>query len=157
MSNLWFIQATWLIMQICKLKKLLKVAKVANKLNFLFYPSRSWINQKTLYLWTFPGLVHNIWDRLLDYYLPYHHVTPTPHHITSHRISSHHIALTITSHRILSYHITSHRIASHRIASHHITQRQITSDERRTTSTTYTSQLELCHCISLALFHPHLT
>ena len=40
---------------------------MANKLNFLFYPSRSWINQKTLYLWTFPGLVHNIWDHLLDY------------------------------------------------------------------------------------------
>ena len=43
-------------MLIWLLKKLLKVAKLATKLNLLQYPSRTQINQKTLYLTTFPGL-----------------------------------------------------------------------------------------------------
>ena len=36
-------------------EKSLKGDKVATKLNCLIYPSRTWINQKTWDLWTFPG------------------------------------------------------------------------------------------------------
>ena len=40
---------------------------MATKLNCLKYPSRTRINQKTWDEWTFPGHVHNIWNRLHDY------------------------------------------------------------------------------------------
>ena len=45
------------------LQNLPKVAKLTTKLNFLRYPSRTWINHKILYLWTFQ--VPKISTRLL--------------------------------------------------------------------------------------------